>query len=789
MEMSKFPSNRLGKGESAAGRETVGGSVSLFLRLWSYGGPLQPPTGLTLEQDPEVPALIQGIIRESKGEIAEWQPELLSARFDDALHAISAAKGLQRCFLTFHRKTEPRQIVPSILIYNTNYEKASGANTAVPEDMLANVTSAQILISESIYELVRSVPGFKFNPKPVREAGETFGPEAIYELLWTDESTYGHLRKASRTDLDNAGRYQIQEELGRGAMGAVYKAYDRLIGRTVALKTISIDRNTPDRDDLIERLKQEAKAAGGLDHPNIITIYDVGQEGDVVYLSMQFVEGKTLLELLAEDGVPSLPILISWADQISGAVGFAHARGVIHRDLKPANLMLTTQGVIKVLDFGIAKVENSALTQTGLVVGTPSYMAPEQVEGKKVDHRSDIFALGSVFYELVTREKPFRGDVTTILYKIVNEDPVAPSLINPALPGGVNAIIRKALAKNPNERFQTCEEMRNAFLEQAALLKVPPPSSMPVVTAVPKPVSGLPASVPHFLPQPSRRIWPRIAAGLVLALILGSASWISHTWRHTGSLPTAVTRLVSTLRRTWSRQISTKAKPEQSAAEQPHTTASDQTGPDSTLNAIGSAGAKSDAQPSEAPNHVVQPPTLGASEGSGASTTPQQPPATGQLSGSQPISNGAQLLKPPGSAQTSQSSSASDPLGTAPSPVPAQQSDKNQRAGETARAADVLGVTGDSAKKQVSSGTEEGQSVASDSTKRPSRKPKDDVALTVDGFSRRDVPELLRQADAAAGRGDYRLAHYEYNLILKLDRSNATARAALHRVEAAEQSH
>src|SRR5260370_1663785 len=182
MELTEFAQNRREQYASASERETLGGSVSLFLRLWSYGGPSQPPSGLALEQDPEIAELIRRIIRDGKGAIVERQPELLSARFDSALHALSAAKALQRRFLTFHRKAEPQQVVPSILIYSTKNERVSGADSAAPEDMLANVTSAQILVSNNIYELVKSVPGFQFNPKPVREAGCTFGPGASYGL-------------------------------------------------------------------------------------------------------------------------------------------------------------------------------------------------------------------------------------------------------------------------------------------------------------------------------------------------------------------------------------------------------------------------------------------------------------------------------------------------------------------------------------------------------------------------------------------------------------------------------
>jgi serine/threonine protein kinase len=791
MESPKSPQSRPAADDPARDGATVDGQVSLFLRLWSYGGPKQPPCGLALEQDPDIAHLLKTVIRDSHGEIVEWQPELLSARFANALHALSVAKVLQHRFLTFQRKSEPQQVVPSILIYSAKIERVGDGDEAAPEDVLLNFTSAQILIAGNIYQSVKTVPGLQFNPQPIREAGETFGPEAIYELLWTDESTYGHLRQASRAGLKTVGRYQIQEELGRGAMGAVYKAYDPVIGRTVALKTISIDRAAPDRDELIDRLKQEAKAAGGLDHPNIITIYDVGEEEDVVYLSMQFVKGVTLASLLADVGVPSLSTLLSWSDQISGAVGFAHARGVIHRDLKPANLMVTEQGVIKVLDFGIAKIENASLTQTGLVVGTPSYMAPEQVAGKKIDQRADIFALGSVFYELLTREKPFRGDVATILYKIVHEEPMAPSLVNPAIPGGIDAIIRRALAKDPNHRFQTCEEMRKAFLDQAARLNVSPVPSAAPATPVPErgPDSDLSAhqtaqlSLIQDIPSRSKSGWGNIATTFVAVLVV-TTGLAFYTRSHTGSLPRFGKRVVAAVHGTSKTGTSEESGSQRTLAatgsneKNPH-------GAASADNAVTSPAAQTSGPANDAMG--VQP---GVTENTGFSVPSSQEAG----SSNQQVNDGA---RPPAAASSPppiavptappQSSTASEVPGVAPSAAAAVvQSDRSQPTEEPVTSANAPRANGDSAKASDNFSSDESRNDArSSAMKSPSRLA---PAQIVDGFSRRDVPELLRQADAATARGDYRLARYEYNLILKLDRSSSGAHEGLRRVQAAEQS-
>lgn len=556
-----------------------------------------------------------------------------------------------------------------------------------------------------------------------------------------------------------AGRYQVQEELGHGATGAVYRAYDQLIGRTVALKAISVDCDTPNRELLIERLKLEAKAAGKLDHPNIITIYDVVQENDVIYLSMQFIEGKTLLTFLEEEHVASLSTLIGWADQILSAVGFAHAHGVIHRDLKPANLMLTSQGTIKILDFGIAKVENETLTQAGLVVGTPSHMAPEQVAGKKVDHRADIFALGSVFYELATGEKPFRGDVATILYKIMNEAPVPPSLVNPSIPGGIDAIIRQALAKDPRERFQSCDAMRTAFLNEGARLGIKPASPLPLAAA---PAAAAPraATFPNYLLEemaPRQSTKKRSTALILTLALIAATSWSFYTRSQTGSFPPLVKTLVGVAYRAWA--VVRPVKPDQTAAR---TSAFDRT---------------------------VRAQTQPVSDKPSASAVRSQAEVATQASKSQPQnenvptrSSTTSLPRAPDVATDPDSLRALDQSATPSSDTSTQRNKSNNAAAENVTASNPQAADGETSDTL---GTATAQSPATQPLKRPS--PEADA--TVEGFTASDIPQLLSQADVAEERGDYRLALARYQIVLKLDRNNSIARAGQYRINAMAPSH
>ena len=264
----------------------------------------------------------------------------------------------------------------------------------------------------------------------------------------------------SQPVLRKIGRYEVRSELGRGAMGVVYRAEDPLLGRKVAIKTILLSGDPAEREDYEARFLQEARAAGGLNHPNIVTIHDVGREGEMVYMAMELVEGVELREMIPALR-QSISLELDLAIQIAEGLAFAHAGGVVHRDIKPANVMVVRGRQAKIMDFGIARLQESLVkTQAGTVLGSPQYMSPEQITGQEVDGRSDIFSLGSTLYEMATGEAPFRGaDISALSYMVCMGEQRPASQLNPALPPMLDLILNRALTKDREQRYQSATEL------------------------------------------------------------------------------------------------------------------------------------------------------------------------------------------------------------------------------------------------------------------------------------------------------------------------------------------
>jgi serine/threonine protein kinase len=547
-------------------------------------------------------------------------------------------------------------------------------------------------------------------------------------------------------------RYEILSEVGRGAMGVVYKAHDRVIGRTVALKTILVGRDAPDHDEVIERFKSEAKAAGSLDHPNIITIYDVGHDGERVYLSMQFVEGSTLAAML--DGTnlrPGQLTLLNYAEQICNAVAFAHERGVVHRDLKPSNLMLTPEGQIKVLDFGIAKQGDASLTKSGMVVGTPAYMAPEQATGKEVDQRSDIFSLGAVFYELFTGKKAFNADaVTAVLYRVVHDEPEAPMAVNPMVPVGLDAAIRRALEKDPSLRFQNCVELRDTLRREAVLLR----TSSAKILAKPLLESGNHKRLMASQAK-QRRVLP---VTLVVCFILAAVGIV--VWPQRTRIPKLM-RLISFVQQIGKHQRSNEGPPtvepaNASAPEPTKTTeaTSSEAAPSIPVAASGAAN-KADITGQDATAVLPQTTTAASQAPLVQSATDANENKGGQLVGG---SLPAHAALPAGARDAKNEAE------------PAQQ---------TASLEEQL--TEHQPNEATATDSTEGAT-----TSRHVRVAVPPAPTVVEGFTRKDISDLLRKADAAAGSGDYKSAIYEYDIVVRLDRANVRAREGLRRAHEAE---
>jgi serine/threonine-protein kinase len=264
----------------------------------------------------------------------------------------------------------------------------------------------------------------------------------------------------SEAELKQLGRYRILAELGRGAMGVVYQAVDPLLNRTVAIKTIILMDDPGARAEYEARFFQEAKAAGGLNHPNLITIHDVGREGDIAYMAMELLEGTELREMMIRGRLP-LPFGLEVVAQVADGLAYAHGRGVVHRDIKPGNIMIMRDRRAKIMDFGIARVRASDIkTQTGAILGSPKYMSPEQVASQPADYRSDIFSLGVVLHEVAAGGPPFSAaTVTQLMQQIATAVPRPPSATNPEVPAMLDLIVAKALEKQPGARYQSAAEL------------------------------------------------------------------------------------------------------------------------------------------------------------------------------------------------------------------------------------------------------------------------------------------------------------------------------------------
>ncbi|HEU5091418.1 MAG TPA: serine/threonine-protein kinase, partial [Nitrospira sp.] len=270
-----------------------------------------------------------------------------------------------------------------------------------------------------------------------------------------------HILTTQNSPPSTLGRYKVLKELGRGSMGVVYLGKDPTIQRFVAIKTMRLDE-IDDRDKLQEvkaRFFREAESTGRLSHPNIVTIFDAGEEDDLGYIAMEMLQGTTLTQWSRKPNLLALEKVISILATVAEAMDYAHQQGVVHRDIKPANIMLTTDTVVKIMDFGIAKMATSSKTQTDIVLGTPMYMSPEQIAGKKVDGRSDIFSLAVVMFELLTGRLPFTADnVSALLFAIAHTPHLSVKAIRPDLPPTIQEVLDRALQKDPVHRYRRAGE-------------------------------------------------------------------------------------------------------------------------------------------------------------------------------------------------------------------------------------------------------------------------------------------------------------------------------------------
>jgi serine/threonine-protein kinase len=363
---------------------------------------------------------------------------------------------------------------------------------------------------------------------------------------------------------DRLGKYELRATLGKGASGTVYEGWDPHIARRVAVKTVQLPENIdPDVQEQIDRFRREAQAAGRLTHPNVVGVFDYGETAEVAYIVMEFVDGESLKAVLDRQERFAIPDVVRLMRDLLEGLGYSHASGVVHRDIKPANLILTREGRVKIADFGIARIENSGLTQVGAIMGTPAYMSPEQISGQPVDQRADIYSAGVVLFQLLTGERPFEGSMSAIMQKALNVAPPRPSDISVTAPVALDAVVLRAMAKRPDDRFPTAAAFRQAMEDalaapqphaaagaapaRAAAVPAEESDDATMVVATPR-VAAAPPQLPAppvSAPPPKRGAGasPALLGGAVLVALLavgGGVWWFTQRTPDRGAERTAV---------------------------------------------------------------------------------------------------------------------------------------------------------------------------------------------------------------------------------------------------------
>jgi beta-lactam-binding protein with PASTA domain/predicted Ser/Thr protein kinase len=339
-------------------------------------------------------------------------------------------------------------------------------------------------------------------------------------------------------------RYRVEARIGQGGMAEVFRGFDPALERTVAIKVLlpPFDRDA----GFVSRFRREAQAAARLSHPNIVGVYDTGADGDTQFIVMEYIEGRTLASFLAGGGRPTPMQSVELTSRIAAALQVAHAHKIVHRDIKPANVMVTREGAVKVMDFGIARMQSDATApQTSSVIGTPAYFSPEQAQGNPVDARSDIYSLGCVLYELLAYRPPFTGDTpVAIAYKQVNEMPVPPSQVNPDVPPRLDAVVMKCMAKNPANRYRDAAELmadldrvrKGQEVEATPLLPAAGAEAATQVIAR-QPTQVMPPPEPE---GSSRKVWLGVLIGVLVVAILAGGGYLLAQSLNSDDTPTQV---------------------------------------------------------------------------------------------------------------------------------------------------------------------------------------------------------------------------------------------------------